>query len=214
MNIKTNKIENLDSKSLKSKPKIKANKKTFKYVFPYLLDSRTDTSRPNIVWQMDFTFLDCCLEAAPNSSHYLLIIVDTFNNCIVFSKVFFKKAKRGTITTNKLIKCVEQSIRNYDIKEELILNIDQGPEFISKKYYDLVSGHPFLVGSHSAAANPNHNAVVDRRHRTFKNQTQQHKIPKTVSRTRDLQRFVDRKTNFLNNEFYHQRNKATNSLVT
>ena len=156
-----------------TKYKLWSINEAFDHLFPYLLDSRTDTSRPNIVWQMDFTHLNCSLEGAPGSGHYLLLIVDTFNNCIICSKVFFLKNKKGTITSNKLIKCLEQVINRRDITQELILNADRGPEFVSKEYYKFVSEHPFLEGSHSAAATPNHNAVVERMHRTFKNQTQQ-----------------------------------------
>ena len=157
---------------------------------------------------MDFTFLDCSLEGAPDSGHYLLILIDTFNNYIIYSKVFFLRKKRGTITTEKLIKCLQQTINRRGITQELILNADRGSEFVSKKYYQFVSEHPFLEGSHSGPATPNHNAVVERMNRTFKTQTQQYPMPKTVAKTRDLQRFVDKKTHFLNNQFIHKRNEG------
>ena len=47
-----------------TKYKLWSINQAFDHLFPYLLDSRTDTSRPNIVWQMDFTHLNCSLEGA------------------------------------------------------------------------------------------------------------------------------------------------------
>ena len=165
----------------------------YEFLFPYLLDQRTETAKPNLVWQADFTFLDTIVEAKPESPYYLLMIVDTFNNNIVFSKVFFFNKKRGTITSHKLLKCLKEAEVSQNIKDALILNTDRGPGFVSKEYYEYIEQHPYIKGSHSCAGNPPHNAVVERMHRTFKNQTQTHPIPKVVKRTRDLQQIIDTK---------------------
>lgn len=215
MKDKSNKLKDLNtSLGVKNSNKNdrKNNDKAFDYLFPYLLEARTETSRPNVVWQMDFTHLDSSLKSAPESGHYLLLIVDMFNNHIICSKVFLLSNGRGTITSHKLLKCLKQAVEERKLTESLILNADRGSEFVSKDYYTFVNSHPFLIGSHSAAATPNHNAVVERMHRTFKNQTQQYPVPKIVTHTRDLQRFVDKKTYFLNNEFIHKRNIGNTAI--
>jgi integrase len=186
-----------------------------KYIFNNLLNNRNNNTRLNLVWAIDFTFLNTQLESVPNSKHIMFTIIDHYARKCVYSKVFFLSKGKGTIKSDKIIKCIETAIAIREIEEPILIHSDTGPEFTSKKYYEFVDKHPLLEGSHSLPAHPEENAVCERWFKTFKQKTYKDHtdkgnwiIPEKVKTTQILQTWLNNKIEFLNNEFRTTYNKG------
>ncbi len=183
------------------------NKKLKAYVYPNVLSNKTEVIQSNLAWQCDNTHINTELQGHPGSSHTLYLIVDVATNHIVAGKVFFKQTNRGSITSNKILKVLKNSIEQNNITDSLLIHTDRGPEFTSKEYYEYIESHDKLIGSHTTGGSPNSNAVVERIIRTIKNQclTVVGALPQSVKQTRDLQRVIHKKINYLNTQHLNKK---------
>lgn len=123
------------------------------------------------------------------------------------------KHKRGKFTSKKTINCIQQTIDKRKLTQEVLLNKDRGPEFVSKSYFEFINKQPFVVGSHSNAHTPTDNAVLKRIYHTLKNKVQQYQLPNSKAKRRNLKRSINTKVKFLNTEFKHKKNENVAALV-
>lgn len=196
------------SKFNKQYTKKKGNQENEESGFPDYLANRTVVSKNNIVWQMDGTFLNTSLVTEPKSKHFLLLAVDVATNRLVFTKVFYSKDDKKTCTSQQVIKTLTHVLKEYNLKEDLVIHTDKGSQFTSKKYVYFINKTSFLIGSQTCGGHPQGNAVVERINRTFKNQGKHLGIviPQTVKQTRDLQNIRDKRRLLMNKDFLSKKN--------
>lgn len=69
--------------------------------------------------------------------------------------------------------CIKQTIQTRRLKEEVFKNVNPGPKFVPKSYFEFINNQPFIIRSHSNAHTPTDNAVVEKMHHTLKNKVKQ-----------------------------------------
>lgn len=143
----------------------------------------------------------------------MLAAIDPSTNKIIFTLFFYSATEKRTFTAAALIKTLETAIGNNNIKDELIIHTDLGPQFTSKKYVEFINNHKFFNGSQTAGGQPWEKPVIERMMRTFKYQLKQLKIDlppnvKTTREERDLQALVDKRRNKMNSEALYHKNQG------
>ena len=113
-------------------PKINLSKRNLKHkIHPYLLRG-LHINRINQVWSIDITYL-----RMEKSWMYLVAIVDWYSRKVISWEI------DQTLSTGFVIKCVNSAIAQSGTPE--IINGDQGSQFTSDEYIDLLKAHSIKV---------------------------------------------------------------------
>ena len=110
-----------------------------------------------------------------------------------------------------MVKWLQRLIDENDINQQLqtlFIHSDRGFEFQTEKYMTLEIDNPKVILSMGKPNKPIDNAVVERYHRTFKNQCKDilPQIPKVVKSIRDLEVFCNKRVKALNSLHKSKRN--------
>ena len=190
--------------------KLRKPRKENQYSFPNLLRNKNLVARKNMSWAMDGTHLDITLNNQPKTKHYLLLIVDLHTNNIIQSKVFYSGTNHRNCTTNAVIKMLQNALRDNQINDTLMIHSDRGPQYTSKKFFEFITNHKYLLESHTAGAQPWENSVMERIIRSFKYPFKLLGVdlPSNVKTTRDLQHLVEKRRIKMNNEALYTKNQG------
>jgi putative transposase len=96
-------------------------------VFPYLLRD-LDITRANHVWAMDITYIPM-----RKGFVYLAVVLDWATRRVLSWRL------SNSLTTDFCIEAVEEAIQRHGTPE--IFNTDQGSQFTSQEFVDLIQGH-------------------------------------------------------------------------
>jgi putative transposase len=122
-------------------------------IYPYLLRKLAITS-PNQVWAMDITYVPMA-----RGFVYLTAVVDWFSRKILAWKLSI------TLDTAFCIEAVDEALQNYGRPE--IFNTDQGSQFTSIAFTDLLRQHQIAISMDGRGAWRD-NVFVERLWRTIK----------------------------------------------
>lgn len=175
---------------------------------------------PNCLWCIDFTELNVKIEDSPKDKVKLLVVLDcgtakAYVKPFLLSDNRIKKAKKlkrtPSVMVGVMVKCLQRLIDENDINQQLqtlFIHSDRGFEFQTEKYMTLEKDNPKVILSMGKANKPIDNAVVERYHRTFKNQCKDilPQIPKVVKSIRDLEVFCNKRVKALNSQHKNDRN--------
>ena len=100
-------------------------------IYPYLLRGLTIT-RPNQVWSTDITYI-----WLPRGFMYLTAIIDWYSRKVLAWRL------SNTMDTSFCVDCLEQALLNNKVPE--IFNTDQGSQFTSKAFTDVLKGHGIQI---------------------------------------------------------------------
>ena len=134
------------------KPNLSLPNKQHK-IYPYLL-RHLAIDRPNQVWSIDITYIPM-----GRSSMYLTAIIDWHSRYILSYEL------SDTLHVNSVLLCVQNAIARYGSPE--ILNSDQGSQFTSIAYTDLLKHHGIKI-SMDGKGRWADNIIIERFFRTLK----------------------------------------------
>lgn len=121
--------------------------------YPYLL-RHLAIDRPNQVWSIDITYIPM-----GRSSMYLTAIIDWHSRYILGYEL------SDTLHVDSVLSCVQKAIARYGAPE--ILNSDQGSQFTSIAYTDLLKHHGIKI-SMDGKGRWADNIIIERFFRTLK----------------------------------------------
>ena len=146
-------------------------------IYPYLL-RKLPITRPNQVWAMDITYIPMA-----RGFVYLAAVVDWFSRKILAWKLSI------TLDTAFCIEAVEEALAKYGKPE--IFNSDQGSQFTSVAFTDLLKAHDIAISMDGKGAWRD-NVFVERLWRTIKYEEVYLRAYASVSEARAaLGRYID-----------------------
>lgn len=123
-------------------------------VYPYLLKD-LKVNRPNQVWQIDITYIPM-----ERGFMYLVAIIDVYTRYIINWSV------SNNMDTEWVCSCMEEAFDRYGRPE--IVNTDQGSQFTSEKFTDLILQGGQTRLSMDGKGRATDNAYIERFWRTLK----------------------------------------------
>jgi putative transposase len=146
-------------------------------IYPYLL-RKLPIMRPNQVWAMDITYIPMA-----RGFVYLAAVVDWFSRKVLSWKLSI------TLDTTFCIEAVEEALAKYGKPE--IFNTDQGSQFTSVAFTDLLRAHEIAISMDGKGAWRD-NVFVERLWRTIKYEEVYLRAYASVSEARaSLGRYID-----------------------
>ena len=146
-------------------------------VYPYLLRNLA-VERANQVWAMDITYIPMA-----RGFVYLCAVVDVASRRVLAHRVSI------TMDTDFCIQAVEEAIAKHGTPE--IFNTDQGSQFTSQAFTQLLSGHGIRISMDGKGAWRD-NVFVERLWRTIKHDEVYLRAYESVSHARaSLARFIE-----------------------
>jgi len=146
-------------------------------VYPYLLRNRV-VERANQVWAMDITYIPMA-----QGFVYLCAVMDWASRKVLAHRVSI------TMDTEFCVQAVEEALAKYGRPE--IFNTDQGSQFTSQAFTQLLSGHGIRISMDGKGAWRD-NVFVERLWRTIKHDEVYLWAYESVSHARaSLARFID-----------------------
>jgi putative transposase len=122
------------------------------HTYPYLLRN-LEIERPNQVWGVDVTYIPM-----KNGWMYLFAVIDWYSRCIVAWEL------SNTFDTAFIIRCL---MRAFSKAKPEIINSDQGCQFTSEKYIDLLKANRIRI-SMDGRGRATDNAGTERFFRSLK----------------------------------------------
>jgi putative transposase len=155
-------------------------------IYPYLLRGLA-IDHPNQVWATDITYI-----RLQGGFVYLAAIID------LYSRKVLSWALSNTLDVQFCLDALEDALMNYGKPE--IFNSDQGSQFTSKKFTDLLKEHEILI-SMDGKGRAQDNIYVERLWRSLKYEDIYLKEYNTVPECRaGIKRYFE----FFNQERFHQ----------
>lgn len=146
-------------------------------IYPYLL-RKLPITRPNQVWAMDISYIPMA-----RGFVYLAAVVDWFSRKVLAWKLSI------TLDTTFCIEAVEEALAKYGKPE--IFNTDQGSQFTSMAFTDLLKSHDIAISMDGKGAWRD-NVFVERLWRTIKYEEVYLRAYASVSEARaSLGRYID-----------------------
>ena len=96
-------------------------------MYPYLL-RHLSIERPNQVWFIDISYL-----GTPNGFEYTTAIIDWYSRFLIGYSI------SNTLQTDNVARVVKEAVRKYGTPE--IINSNQGSQFTSNEYIELVKSY-------------------------------------------------------------------------
>lgn len=140
--------------------------------YPYLLRNLSIT-RPNQVWSIDITYV-----GTPTGFVYLTAIIDWYSRFIVSYTI------SNTMQSEMVTRAVKKAVEKYGIPE--IINSDQGSQFTSNEYIDLVKSYSSTKISMVGKGRATDNIAIERFFRSYKWERIYLMHPETVREVKDI----------------------------
>jgi len=165
------------------------------YTYPNVLNRDFVTTRPNQKWVTDVTYI-----LTQQGWGYLSTIKDLFDGFIVAS-VFAKQNSIGLVTQT-----VRQALQKEKVTAGLVLHSDQGHQYTSQAYYDVLVKQYNITPSMSRRANCWDNAPMENFFGHLKEEYLRHFKNPTFEQAQQL---IDEYIHFYNYERIQLKTKQT-----
>lgn len=142
--------------------------------YPYLLRN-LEIDRPNQVWSIDITYI-----GTPNGFVYLTAIIDWYSRYIVGYTI------SNTLQTDMVTRVIKNAVENYGAPE--IINSDQGSQFTSNAYIDLIKSFKTTKISMDGKGRATDNIAIERFFRSYKWERLYLLYPETVTEVKAMTR--------------------------
>lgn len=150
--------------------------------YPYLLRNMKIT-RPNQVWSIDITYI-----GTPTGFVYLTAIIDWYSRFIVGYSV------SNTLQADTVTRVVKDAVRMHGKPD--IINSDQGSQFTSNEYIDLIKSLDHTRISMDGKGRATDNIAIERFFRSFKWERLYLAYPETITEVKTLTRLYMDHYNF------------------
>ena len=172
-------------KTLYAKPRLSSNANAI-YKYPYLLKG-LKVHKPNMVWCIDITFL-------PMATGYLYMfgIIDLYSRYLVGWDI------SNSMTAEWCCDIISRTIASKT--EPIIINSDQGSQFTSQLYTELISSHGIQISMDSKGRALD-NIFIERFWRSLKQECYYLNVPKDGL---DMYELIKKYVKFYNDERRHQ----------
>ena len=140
--------------------------------YPYLLRN-LEIDRPNQVWSIDITYI-----GTPNGFVYLTAIIDWYSRYIVGYTI------SNTLQTDMVTRVIKNAVENYGAPE--IINSDQGSQFTSNAYIDLIKSFKTTKISMDGKGRATDNIAIERFFRSYKWERLYLLYPETVTEVKAM----------------------------
>lgn len=140
--------------------------------YPYLL-RHLSIERPNQVWSIDISFL-----GTPNGFVYLTAIIDWYSRFVIAYSI------SNTLQADTVTRVVTDAVRKYGAPE--IINSDQGSQFTSNEYIDLIKSLKITKISMDGRGRATDNIAIERFFRSLKWERLYPMYPETVAEVKQL----------------------------
>lgn len=141
-------------------------------VYPYLLRN-LEITRPNQVWSIDITYI-----GTPSGYAYMTAIIDWYSRFIVGYSI------STTLQVDTVLRVVEQAVSDFGKPE--IINSDQGSQFTSKEYIELIRGFKGTKISMDGKGRATDNVAIERLFRSYKWERLYLMYPETVREVKQI----------------------------
>lgn len=152
--------------------------------YPYLLRN-LDITRPNQVWSIDISYI-----GTPNGFVYLTAIIDWHSRFIVGYTI------SNTLQADMVTRVIKNAVRKYGKPE--IINSDQGSQFTSKEYIELIQSFKTTKISMDGKGRATDNIAIERFFRSFKWERLYLMCPETVMEVKSITK------EYMNTYNYHR----------
>lgn len=122
------------------------------HTYPYLLRN-LDITRPNQVWSVDLTYIPM-----KNGWMYMFAVIDWYSRCIVAWEL------SNTLDSAFIVRCL---MKAFSKAKPEIINSDQGCQFTSHKYIDLLKSNGIKI-SMDGKGRATDNIIIERFFRSLK----------------------------------------------
>jgi putative transposase len=140
--------------------------------YPYLLRN-LDINRPNQVWSIDISYI-----GTPNGFVYLTAIIDWHSRFIVGYTI------SNTLQADVVTRVVKNAVYKYGKPE--IINSDQGVQFTSQAYIELIQSFKTTKISMDGKGRATDNIAIERFFRSFKWERLYLMCPETVMEVKTI----------------------------
>lgn len=140
--------------------------------YPYLLRN-LEIDRPNQVWSIDITYI-----GTPNGFVYLTAIIDWYSRYIVGYTI------SNTLQTDMVTRVIKNAVETYGAPE--IINSDQGSQFTSNAYIDLIKSFKITKISMDGKGRATDNIAIERFFRSYKWERLYLLYPETVTEVKAM----------------------------
>ena len=152
--------------------------------YPYLLRN-LDINKPNQVWSIDISYI-----GTPNGFVYLTAIIDWYSRFIVGYTI------SNTLQADVVTRVIKNAVRKYGKPE--IINSDQGSQFTSKEYIELIQSFKTTKISMDGKGRATDNIAIERFFRSFKWERLYLMCPETVIEVKSITK------EYMNTYNYHR----------
>lgn len=153
--------------------------------YPYLLRN-LDINKPNQVWSIDITYI-----GTPTGFVYLTAIIDWYSRFIVGWSI------SNTLQADVVTRTVKEAIKTYGTPE--IINSDQGSQFTSDSYIDLIKSYKTIKISMDGKGRATDNIMIERFFRSFKWERLYLLNPETVQEVKTMTKEYMKRYNYERN---------------
>jgi putative transposase len=150
--------------------------------YPYLLRNMKIT-KPNQVWSIDISYV-----GTPTGFVYLTAIIDWYSRFIVGYSI------SNTMQTDTVTRVVKDAVRAHGLPE--ILNSDQGSQFTSNEYINLIKSYNHTKISMDGKGRATDNIAIERFFRSYKWERLYLEYPETVNEVKILTKKYIKHYNF------------------
>ena len=140
--------------------------------YPYLLRNLA-INRPNQVWSIDISYV-----GTPTGFVYLTAIIDWYSRFIVGYSI------SNTLQTDVVLRTVKEAVKKHGKPE--ILNSDQGSQFTSNEYIELIKSYDSTRISMDGKGRATDNIAIERFFRSYKWERLYLHLPETVKEVKIL----------------------------
>lgn len=140
--------------------------------YPYLLRN-LDINKPNQVWSIDISYI-----GTPNGFVYLTAIIDWYSRFIVGYTI------SNTLQADVVTRVIKNAVRKYGEPE--IINSDQGSQFTSQEYIELIQSFKTTKISMDGKGRATDNIAIERFFRSFKWERLYLMCPETVMEVKSI----------------------------
>lgn len=141
-------------------------------VCPYLL-RHLMIDRPNQVWSIDITYI-----GTPTGFVYMTAIIDWYSRFLVGYTI------SNTLQADTVTRVVKEAVKNYGAPE--IINSDQGSQFTSKEYIELIKSLKTTKISMDGRGRATDNIAIERFFRSYKWEPLYFMYPETVFEVKSI----------------------------
>ena len=163
--------------------------------YPYLLRNLA-IERPNQVWSIDISYI-----GTPTGFVYITAIIDWYSRFLIGYSI------SNTLQTDTVTRVVKEAVRAYGAPE--IINSDQGSQFTSNEYLDLIKSLGTTRISMDGKGRATDNIAIERFFRSYKWERLYLMYPETVAEVKSITKeYIEHYNYHRGHQSYHYKTPA------